>query len=116
MLPQRDEWSSAATDMGDIVTEEDTRQAQRPAGVEIVPAFALREIDAAVAGLIFRDRARHQSRTQHPLVADVCHIAVGREVHRKAAEHGVVLKMHGSGQGIEVRHQTVTQLHVIEDA
>lgn len=39
MLPQRDEWSSAATDMGDIVTEEDTRQAQRPAGVEIVPAF-----------------------------------------------------------------------------
>lgn len=61
MLPQRDEWSSAATDMGDIVTEEDTRQDQRPAGVEIVPAFALREIDAAVAGLIFRDRARHQA-------------------------------------------------------
>ena len=102
--------------MRDIVTKEDTRQAQRPAGAEIVPAFALREIDAAIAGLIFRDRARHQGRTQHPLVADVCHIAVGREVHRKAAEHGVVLKMHGSGQGIEVRHQTVTQLHVIEDA
>ena len=27
MLPQRDKWSSAATDMGDIVTEKDTRQA-----------------------------------------------------------------------------------------
>lgn len=67
--------------MGDIVTEEDTRQAQRPAGVEIVPAFALREIDAAGAGLIFRDRARHQGRTQHPLVADVSTLrSVGKSI------------------------------------
>ena len=83
--------------------------------VEIVPTALLREVNRAVAGLVVAHRTGHQRRTEHPLVADVLHAAVAVEVHHQSSHQRVVLEVCPTGQRIEVGHEAIAQLVVVDE-
>ena len=84
------------------------------ASIEIVPSRSLGEVDGTVAGLVVAYGTSHQGRTKHPLVLDILYFTVAIKVHHESAHHGVVLQMYPTCHRVEVGHQTIAQLVVID--
>ena len=84
-------------------------------GVKVIPACLGGEVDTTVAGLVIAYRTSHQRRTKHPLVANFLHLTVAIEVHDERTHQGVVLEMSPACHRIEVRHEAIAELIIINE-
>ena len=84
-------------------------------GIEVIPTTLFWKIDATITSLVITNRTCHQGRTEHPLVADILYFLVTVKVHHQGTHQGIVPEMSPTCHRIEVRHQAIAQLVIIDE-
>ncbi|MPM81165.1 hypothetical protein SDC9_128217 [bioreactor metagenome] len=83
--------------------------------VKVIPARGSREIDISFTCTIFIYRTSHHRWSKHILITNIIHLGIFTKIHYQGPHDGIIVEISHSCQGVNIRHQTITQLSIINN-